>query len=185
MELTPVAHRYAEKVLRIFKERLPSGVRWVRPGGIHLTLKFLGNVSNDAIPTIESGMCRAAEGISPFTVQVQSAGCFPSSRRPHVLWLGLQGDMDPLLIVQSCLEDSLEALGVERESRSFRPHLKLGRVSSGLPGGWSERLEKTLQVVGAMGPCNLLVDGLSLIESVLGKEGAVYTRKAFVALSCR
>ena len=185
VELTPVARRYAEKVLSIFKEEFPSGVRWVRPESIHLTLKFLGNVSNDAVPIIESGMRRVVERVCPFTVRVQGAGCFPDTRRPRVLWLGLQGELGPLLTAQSRLEDSLEALGMERESRSFRSHLTLGRISGGLPGGWSERLEKTLQIVGAMGPCNLLVDGLSLIESVLGKEGAVYTRKAFVALSCR
>ena len=185
VELTPAARRYTEEALRMFKEGLPSGVRWVRPEGIHLTLKFLGNVSNDAIPTIESGMRRAAEGIYPFTVRVQGAGCFPSSRRPRVLWLGLQGELESLLTAQSRLEDSLEALGVDRETRPFRSHLTVGRVSGGLPKGWSERLEKTLEIVGAMGPCDLPVDGLSLMESVLGKEGAVYTRRAFVVLNRR
>ena len=185
VELTPAARRYTEEALRMFKEGLPSGVRWVRPEGIHLTLKFLGNVSNDAIPTIESGMRRAAEGICPFTVRMQGAGCFPSSRRPRVLWLGLQGELESLLTAQSRLEDSLEALGVDRETRPFRPHLTVGRVSGGLPEGWAERLEKTLEIVGAMGPCDLPVDGLSLMESVLGKEGAVYTRRAFVVLNRR
>ena len=151
VELTPAARRYTEESLSIFKEGLPSGVRWVRPEGVHLTLKFLGNVSNDAIPTIESGMRRAAEGICPFTVRVQGAGCFPSSRRPRVLWLGLQGELESLLTAQSRLEDSLEVLGVDRESRRFRPHLTLGRVSGGLSEGWAEKLEKTLQIVGAMG----------------------------------
>ena len=184
MELTPAARLYAEKVLRIFKEKLPSGMRWVRPEGIHLTLKFLGNVSNDAVPIIESGMCRAAEGISPFTVRVQGAGCFPSSRRPRVLWLGLQGELETLLTAQSRLEDSLEALIVDRESRSFRPHLTLGRVSGGLPEGWAEKLKETLQIIGALSPCDLPVGGLSLMESVLGREGAVYTRRAF-AVNCR
>ena len=185
VELTPAARLYAEKVLRMFKEKLPSGVRWVRPEGIHLTLKFLGNVSNDAVPIIESSMCRAAEGIYPFTVRVQGAGCFPSSRRPRVLWLGLQGELETLLTAQSRLEDSLEALGVDRETRRFRPHLTLGRVSGGLSEGWAERLEKTLQIVGAMGSCDLPVDGLSLMESVLGKEGAVYTQMAFIAVNRR
>ncbi len=183
VELTPVARRYAEEALRIFKEGLPFGVRWVRPEGIHLTLKFLGNVSNDAIPTIESGMRHVAEGICPFTVRVQGAGCFPSTRSPRVLGLGLQGELEPLLTAQSRLEDSLEALGVERENRPFRPHLTVGRVRGGLLEGWSERLEKTLQIVGAMGPCELPVNGLSLMESVLGRQGAVYTRRAFIAVN--
>ena len=183
VELTSAARRYAEEALRIFKEGLPSGVRWVRPEGIHLTLKFLGNVSNDAIPTIESGMQRVVEGICPFTVRVQGAGCFPSTRRPRVLWLGLQGELEPLLTAQSRLEDSLEALGVERENRRFQPHLTLGRVSGGLPEGWAERLEKTLQTIGELGHCDLPVDGLSLMESVLGKEGAVYTRRASIAVN--
>ena len=183
VELTPAARRHAEEALRIFKEGLPSGVRWVRPEGIHLTLKFLGNVSNDAIPTIESGMRLAAEGICPFTVRVQDAGCFPSTRRPRVLWLGLRGELEPLLTAQSRLEDSLEALGIERESRRFRPHLTVGRVSGGLPEGWDERLEKTLQIVGAMDHCDLPIDGLSLMESVLSKEGAVYTRRASIAVN--
>ena len=185
VELTPAARLYTEEALHIFKEGLPSGVRWVRPEGIHLTLKFLGNVSNDAIPTIESVMRRATEGVCRFTVQVHGAGCFPSTRRPRVLWLGLQGELEPLLTAQSRLEDSLEALGVERENRPFRPHLTVGRVSGGLPKGWSERLEKTLGIVGAMGPCDLPVDGLSLMESVLGRGGAVHTRRAFIAVNRR
>ena len=183
MELTPAARQYTAKALRILKEGLPFGVRWAGPEGVHLTLKFLGNVSNDAIPTIESGMQRVAEGICPFTVRVQGAGCFPSSRRPRVLWLGLQGELELLLTAQSRLEDSLEVLGVDRETRTFRPHLTLGRVSGGLPEGQAERVKETLQAVGEVGPCHLPVDGLSLMESVLGKEGAVYTRRAFVALS--
>ena len=185
VELTPAARRYAAEALRIFQEGLPFGVRWVRPEGIHLTLKFLGNVPKDAIPTIESGMRQAAEGICPFTVRVQGAGCFPSSRRPRVLWLGLQGELEPLIAVQSRLEDSLEALGLDRDARTFRPHLTLGRVSGGLSGGWAERVTETLQAVESMGPCDLPVDGLSLMESVLGRGGAVYTRRAFVALSRR
>ena len=111
MELTPAVRRYVDKALRIFKEGLHFGVRWARPEGVHLTLKFLGNVSEDAISTVESGVRRAAEGICPFTVRVQGAGCFPSSKRPRVLWLGLQGELEPLLTAQSRLEYSLEALG--------------------------------------------------------------------------
>ena len=183
VELKPAARRYAEEARRIFKEGLPSGVRWVSPKGIHLTLKFLGSVSNDAVPIIESGMRRAVEGICSFTVRVQGAGCFPSTRRPRVLWLGLHGELEPLLTVQSRLEDSLEALGVDRENRPFRPHLTVGRVSVRLSEGWPERLKKTLETVGAMDPCDLPVDGLSLMESVLGREGAVYTRRAFIALN--
>ncbi len=160
-------------------------MRWVNPEGVHLTLKFLGNVSKDAIPIIESGMRRAAEGICLFTVRIQGAGCFPSSRRPRVLWLGLQGELEPLLTAQSRLEDSLEASGVDRETRRFRPHLTLGRVSSGLSEGRAGRLKETLEAVGEMGPCDLPVDGLSLMESVLGKEGAVYTRRAYVAVNRR
>ncbi len=185
MELTPAARRYAARALRIFQEGLPFGVRWARPESIHLTLKFLGNVSKDAIPTIENGMRRAVEGINPFTVQMQGAGCFPSSKRPRVLWLGLQGELEPLITVQSRLEDSLEALGLDRETRRFRPHLTLGRASGGLSGGQTQRLKETFHSIGEMGPCDLSVDGLSLMESVLGRGGAVYTRRTFVALRCR
>ena len=72
---------------------------------------------------------------------------------------------------------------MERETRRFRPHLTLGRVNDGLSKGWAERVKETLKIVGEMGPCELPVDGLSLMESVLGKEGVVYARRAFVALS--
>ncbi len=185
VELTPAARRYAAEALRIFQEGLPFGVRWVRPEGVHLTLKFLGNVSNDAIPAIENGMSRAAEGICPFTVELQGAGCFPNSGRPRVLWLGLRGELERLITVQSRLEESLEALGVDREARRFRPHLTLGRVGGGLSEGQAERLQEALHAVGEMPPCELPVDGLSLMESVLGRERAVYTRRAFVDLSRR
>src|SRR5450759_970790 len=77
------------------KSALPgSAVRWVKPDGVHLTLKFLGQIPDDQIELIASSLKAGVAGHQPFTVEVSGAGCFPTVQRPRVIWIGVHEDQN-------------------------------------------------------------------------------------------
>ena len=110
-------------------KKLTNRVRWVRPAGMHLTLKFLGEIESSRVETVQSRLPKISEAVAPFRMYVSGSGCFPGRNRPRVFWLGLdQGESNSLTEIQALLENILEPLGLERETRRFFPHLTLGRV---------------------------------------------------------
>ena len=106
-----------------------SGVRWVRPEGIHLTLKFLGEIDTDLVGKILEAMERAVDGTMPLTLALSEPGAFPNANSPRVIWVGLQGDLDPLKELQSRIDQEVHLIGgFPKETRAFAPHLTLGRM---------------------------------------------------------
>ncbi len=152
-----------------------ADVRWVRPEGIHLTLKFLGNVPEEKIEPITKAAQEVVAKFGPLRLRVKGLGAFPSGRKPRVIWAGLEGDLKPLLRLQKELEDSLTKLGFEPESRPFVPHLTLGRVKSG------RKMDKLRQVLAEKndrvgeGWEEMRIENLVLYQSTLKPSGAVYT----------
>jgi len=157
-------------------------VRWVKPEGIHLTLKFLGNVPTSAINEIAQALTQASEGVKPFTICVTGLGCFPSTGRPNVIWVGIEGDTGALMCLQTAVEDRLSLLGYPKEKRSYSPHLTLGRTARDIAARERRRLGDILeqQTVGSLG--EMQVRDVSLIRSELSPAGARYTRLAAVTL---
>ncbi|MFQ5594093.1 MAG: RNA 2',3'-cyclic phosphodiesterase [Anaerolineae bacterium] len=158
-------------------------VRWVRPEGIHLTLKFLGDVPANRIDAIGEAMERAVAGSRPFSITAEGLGVFPNWRRPRVVWVGLKGDVSQLHALQGKVEQSMAELGFEPEGRRFHPHLTLGRVNRRASSGYQRRLGEALQshtvhVVGGM-----QVEEVSLMRSQLSPRGAKYTQLGVYPLS--
>lgn len=156
-------------------------VRWVRPGGIHLTLKFLGNVPAQRIDGIGQALKRACTGFGPFTLTFGGLGCFPSARRPRVVWVGVQGDTETLARLQEAIEEEVAPLGFPTEKRGFSPHLTLGRVkkaSTSEQRQLGELIRRT--EVGLVG--QMTVRAVNLMRSDLKPSGAVYTPLLSVAL---
>jgi len=108
------------------KER--AQVTWVKPDNIHLTLKFLGDVPEEKMESVQQGVRRATEGLTPFTVAVKTVGTFPSWKRPRVLWVGIEETTGKVSALASRIEDEMTKLGFEKEDRPFSAHLTLGRV---------------------------------------------------------
>jgi 2'-5' RNA ligase len=102
-------------------------VRWVPAGNVHLTLKFLGEVSEERVREVCSAVDGAAAGVGPFKMAVGRFGAFPSLRRPQVIWVGVELD-STLGSLQESVEEALASLGFPREERRFRPHMTLGRA---------------------------------------------------------
>jgi RNA 2',3'-cyclic 3'-phosphodiesterase len=154
----------------------PGGraVNWVRKEGIHLTLKFLGDVHQDALPLIYTGIEQACAKQTPFAVQVGGLGCFPNISRPRVVWVGLKDEQQQLQRIEQALENELAAHGYKREDRAFQPHLTLGRVRSSAFSPEVEILGRTVASYPEVNLGQIQVDYLCAISSTLSPSGAIY-----------
>lgn len=146
-------------------------VRWNRPEGIHLTLKFLGNVRPEAIRAIETVLQPALTRQHPFSVGVAGLGAFPALSRPRVLWVGVTDSGARLAPLASEIEALLEPLGFPKETRGFNPHLTVGRVKSGrLPAD----LTAAIRQMGSLSGPGFEADSAVLFQSILEPSGARY-----------
>ena len=146
--------------------------RWVTPNHIHLTLRFLGNVPVESVPSLLQAMEYASRGQTAFPLRAKALGCFPHPARPRVLWVGLDDPGQALGRLNERLTEALTPLGFPPEDRAFRPHLTLARLqnvrrSSGL---FSVLEEYQNHIFG-----EFLVTQWSLIQSQLHRGGAVHT----------
>jgi len=153
----------------------PRSVRWVHTEGIHLTLKFLGQVPVSQLDTITRAMSAAAHGIAPFTVTIGGVGCFPSPKRPRVVWIGVSEPTGGLNSLQRAVESTISPLGYPPEERGFQPHLTLGRAARDASSDDVKRLGQvvTATSVGTLG--QIAVREIALIKSDLKPTGAEYT----------
>jgi 2'-5' RNA ligase len=107
---------------------LGGRVSWPRPEGIHLTLKFLGDVEESRINEVADAVTKAAVGRSSFKIRIAGTGAFPNVRRPRVLWVGVKDSSGLVRDLARSIENNLKDVGFPRENREFSPHLTLGRV---------------------------------------------------------
>jgi len=150
-----------------------GGVRWVQPASIHLTLKFLGDIRPEQVQPIAAAAARAIQGEPPFTLGVSGLGAFPNPRKPRVIWVGIEGDVERLGRLETRLEGALEPLGFPREQRAFRPHLTLGRVKD--PRRPPDLTRALADVT--VPTCNSFdVDEILVYKSDLRPTGAIYTK---------
>jgi 2'-5' RNA ligase len=144
-------------------------VRWVREEGLHLTLKFFGEVTSDRVDAIEEMVQFATTGMRPIEMATQGGGAFPTRQRPRVLRLEVRAGPE-LELLQDRLERGGERIGFPPEGRPFRPHITLGRVREGhrLPPGAIPHLE------GLLHGTPFLADRVVLFESRLSAGGPAY-----------
>jgi len=170
------------KRLKDFQSGLSSArlrcVKWVDPGSIHLTLKFLGNVDAERLEPVKQSTADAVRSHSPFQLTTGHTGFFPGPQRARVFWLSLEGDTGELGRLQQGVDRAMAGLGFESESRPFTAHLTLARLREGVSA--AERIEFTGLVQPAVfepGP-SMRVQTVALMRSQLTPRGAVYTRLA-------
>jgi 2'-5' RNA ligase len=147
------------------------GVAWVRPENIHLTLKFLGEVSEGDVPSLREILDETASHHRPFALRAGGLGAFPGPSRPRVIWAGLSGELESLSRLVREIEEELSALGFPAEERPYHPHLTLGRVKNQSGTG---DLEKVFSQARAesLGPLSAAV--LLLMKSTLTPDGALH-----------
>jgi len=162
------------------QERLKAGkqlgVKWVDPYGIHLTLKFLGNIDIDRVSAITKAIETAVQGISPFHLEVKDLGAFPNLRRVQVVWVGVSGEVEKLGQLQQRIESKLTPLGFTAEARPFTPHLTLARLRNQASLDERQRLGHLIASTKFEGAYSIEVEAINLIKSQLTGEGAIYSR---------
>jgi len=143
-------------------------VKWVRPEGLHLTLKFLGDVDEAREPELHAALGQAANGAAcGVTLHIEGFGVFPDFRRPRIVWAGVSPD-PALELLQHRVEQVFAPLGFPTEARPFRPHVTLGR-------GDCRGLESSLAALTFT--ATTIVDHLDLMKSTAQSGGAVYQVK--------
>jgi 2'-5' RNA ligase len=165
-----------KRALASLQEELRSSgadVRWIRPEGIHLTLKFLGEIPSQRVDEIREAVEEMLGTHRPFSLEVRGLGGFPRLSQPRVVWVGLGGEVDRLRALQEDVEKGMNALGFPREERPFHPHLTLGRVRS------PRRRDRLLEGIRSLMDIQLggfRVEAVAQFESELLPSGARYTR---------
>ena len=167
--------RKISDIQNCLKKLLNMDIRWVKPEGMHLTLKFLGDVPEKDALNISSASGEAASSVGPLGFSVSGLGVFPDIRRPRVVYLELKGDTDKLASFQKKLEGILAEIGFPEEQRPFRAHLTLGRVKSarGIADLAKELEKRDIYTAG-----EFMATELCLFKSDLTSKGAVYTKLA-------
>jgi len=155
------------------QEKLPKqGLKLVEPENLHMTLKFLGEVREDAVDEIGRAMAEAVAGQIPFEVEVAGLGAFPDLRRPRVVWAGVTRGRQEVVSLQAKLEDALQPLRFQRE-RDFHPHVTLARVKQPAAArAIADLVHETKSTVFG----SFVVREVDLMKSTLTPRGPIYER---------
>lgn len=167
-----------EALLRELGPRLRQA-RWVPPENVHLTLRFLGETSEEVVRGLVERLRPALDGVPPFAVTFAGLGVFPDPRRPRVLWVGVPSPPPALFEAQSAIERAVREAGLSPERRPFEPHLTVARfrrperrVGAVLDAFPTDRVLGTLDV-----------SEVTCFESELGREKASYRPLAKLPLA--
>jgi 2'-5' RNA ligase len=184
VDLTPDIRAQLEALAGRLR-RLPGqeGLRFVAAAGVHLSVKFLGEISPALAADLGGALDTAARRVPAFAIRVQGIGCFPNPRQPRVLWVGLHDPRRMLLALQSAVEEACADLRLPKEDRAFSPHLTLARVrreGGAAAGGF---VGSVLECERGLDLGEMPVDAICLFRSELRPNGAVYTRIHSAALS--
>ena len=182
IELPEEAKKGLARLRRQLERDEHKFVKWVDPGGIHLTLKFLGNILSKRVTEITEAMGKAVQGISPFRLEISGLGAFPSLKQARVLWVGIGGELDQLSTLQQNIDSVLAALGFAREERPFVPHLTLARVREGASLPERRSFGELVGSAAFEDKYPIEVEAVRLMRSQLTPAGALYTCLSVVGL---
>jgi 2'-5' RNA ligase len=157
------------------RTELDGLVRWVATENVHLTLKFLGDVSPSNVEFLIQMLRKEAENVHGFTIHLTGLGLFPSLKRPRVIYVGIHAPAG-LEAIQRGIEAASRRLGYAPEERHFSPHLTLGRVRQNLSAVEQQKIRQSIESTQVDVPGTARVDSVHLYKSELKPTGSVYTR---------
>jgi 2'-5' RNA ligase len=154
--------------------------RWSRPENIHLTIKFLGELTRAEVESFSRAAACAVEGFAPFRIYVGQTGVFPSQGVPRVLWIGIQDPGGKLAELHSRLENEASQAGFEKETRSFHPHLTVARLRGRDRRTKNDEAQQARILAAAhreipFAPLEITASELLVIRSELGSGGSKYS----------
>jgi 2'-5' RNA ligase len=176
----PSPVRAALKALQEDLARAGADVKWVAPENLHVTLKFLDEISEEERGKVEDALRRLAARTAPFTLRLERVGAFPSPGAPRVVWAGVGDGKEPLTRLADAVEAEMRTLNLRKEERPFAAHVTLGRVRSPTR---RQSLAARLQGLVWEPPPAWQAASVTLQQSVLSSHGPRYTVLADVPLS--
>ena len=182
IELPEEAKRGLARLRRKLERNEHKFVKGGDPQGIHLTLKFLGNIPSKRVTEITEAMKKVAQGISPFHLEISGLGVFPSQKQARVFWVGVGGELDRLSGLQQNTDSALAALGCAREERPFVPHLTLARIREGASTPERRSFGELVGSTVFEDKYPIEVEAVRLMRSQLTPAGAIYTCLSVVGL---
>jgi 2'-5' RNA ligase len=147
-------------------------LKWVAAQNLHFTVKFLGEVSEDKLPEIQSALEQVSARTAPFDIELGEIGGFGPKSDLRVVWIGLNRGSESLSRLAGDLEEAAERIGFQRETRPYRAHLTLGRSRR---RSRERARESDFEGIGVDAP-PFTVDELVLFRSQLLPEGSIYTK---------
>lgn len=179
IELPEDVRQQLDKTEKMIQDRAGDAarkaVRWVPVGNMHLTLKFLGEVSTGNIEALARMMQNESAQHPPFAFSVGGLGAFPNVRRPRVIWIGTEPPKE-LSVLQKTIEAEARRLGYPAEERPFSPHLTLGRISQNARPDEVSQVARVLGEISVGSLGEVRVSEVHLFRSDLRPSGAVYSK---------
>jgi 2'-5' RNA ligase len=152
-----------------------SAVRWVPMENMHLTMKFLGDVSPANVEMLSQMLRAEADLFQCFDLRLSGLGSYPNPKRPRVLYIGIQAPAT-LESLQRGIDSASHRLGYESEERGFSPHLTIGRVKQNVTATEQQTIRRALEETRIDSLGTARVDSVHLYKSDLKPTGSVYTR---------
>jgi 2'-5' RNA ligase len=161
----------AEHISGLRRAAPEAQASWSRPENIHLTLKFLGEISQTRVEQLSQAASRAASNSIPFTIELKQTGCFPTRASPRVLWIGINDPESKLAELHAHLEEECAKEGFAKEARRYHPHLTVARLRKPQGARTLAAAHEELEFT----PAQIVVQELHVIRSELGRGGSRYT----------
>lgn len=171
VEINDSVRRAAAGMVERLREE-SANASWVAPHNMHLTVKFLGDVTAERIPQICQAVTEAVAGVAPFDLRFRGVGAFPNASRPRTVWLGTEAGQEELASLVDRVEKALKKLGFPREGRAFRGHLTLGRIRKPTPA--LAALTAMLNEHADFEAGVTSIDGVVVFSSQLSPAGSIY-----------
>ena len=170
-----------EKILLDLKEQIPRKVKWVAAGSMHVTLKFIGDFKETHIEPIRKDLFLITRGTGKMEIAFTELGGFPNLNKPRVIWVGLNYPerLHELAIAIDLLGSKY---GYNKETRSFSPHVTLGRVRRDTKNYERERIGNIIKEYEQIGIAPFTCAKLFFIKSALTPTGPVYNTLAEIVL---
>ena len=150
-----------------------ADVKWITPGNIHLTLKFLGEIDEKKCEGIKAALDEIAKSTKPFEISLKDIGAFPKIDYPRVIWVGLDKGAKESTDLAKKIDEALAKLGFQEETRPFAAHLTIGRVRSAKN---KEALKGKVLGYGERVTGNEKISSVILFHSKLTPAGSIYTK---------
>ena len=145
-------------------------IRWVKHNNLHLTVQFLGSVSDEKVTKIREEVENVVSSINPFVITVSETGCFPNTSKPSVLYLGVGGNIEALKTLVVKINDKMSQIGFKKKSESFIPHITVAKIN------YPQKFNPDLSIFlnSTYDEVEFFVDKIQLLETKTLTEGVVY-----------